>query len=303
MHNLKTNFDKFYELVKESLAEELNAAGNLQFYPRLPKMNDCSIIALSLLEESLGIDSENYLFGKLKSDYAAHFPHLIDRSNYNRRRRRLRFYIHRVATRLSNLLNEGEDVFLLDSIPLPLCKNIRYKRSRFRFPRPEQAPDKGYSAVGRSYYYGYKLHLAVSLKGVFCAMELTRASVHDLHYLKELTAAVSLRNALLIGDKAYASTALHQLLYQRYAIRVETPPKARPHQQAAWQAVFGRARKRIETIFSQFCDQLMLKRNYAKCLTGLCTRIISKVATLTALQFFNHQQAKPLNHLKYALAF
>lgn len=302
MHNLKTNFDKFNGLVKESLRDELNAAGNLQFYPRLPKMNDCSIIALALVGESLGLDSENYLFSQLKSDYAAAFPHLIDRSNYNRRRRRLRFFIHRVSTYLATLLSEGEDVFLLDSIPLPICKNIRYRRSHFGFTHLEQAPDKGYSAVNRSYYYGYKLHMAVSLKGVFCAMELTRASVHDLHYLKELTAGGHLCHALLIGDKAYMSKDLHQQLYQQYAIRVETPPKAKPQEQAAWQGFFGRARKRIETIFSQFCDQLMIKRNYAKCFEGLCTRLISKVAALTALQFINNQTAQPLNHLKQALA-
>jgi hypothetical protein len=32
-------------------------------------MSDCEIIALSILGETIGIDSENYLFGKLKSDH------------------------------------------------------------------------------------------------------------------------------------------------------------------------------------------------------------------------------------------
>ncbi len=61
MHNLKTNYDKIYRIVKSSLADELDNNDNLQFYPRLAKMDDCSIISFSICCESLGIDSENYL--------------------------------------------------------------------------------------------------------------------------------------------------------------------------------------------------------------------------------------------------
>ena len=46
MHNIKTNFDKFYQIVKSSLQDKLNEDDNLQFYPNKPKMNDCSIIDL-----------------------------------------------------------------------------------------------------------------------------------------------------------------------------------------------------------------------------------------------------------------
>jgi hypothetical protein len=60
--------------LKSSLSDKLNAGDNLQFYARLPKMNDCSIIALSICAESLRIDWENYLWSKLKKDYRAEFP-------------------------------------------------------------------------------------------------------------------------------------------------------------------------------------------------------------------------------------
>ena len=56
-------------------------------------MFDCEIITISVLGEALGIDSENYLFGKLKSDHLHDFPNLIDRSNFYRRRKRLGDYI------------------------------------------------------------------------------------------------------------------------------------------------------------------------------------------------------------------
>ena len=67
--------------------------------------------------------------------------------------------------------------------------------------------------------------------------------------------------------------------------------------------VFKKCRKRIETIFSQLCDQFMLKRNYAKSFVGLATRVISKIAGLTILQYINKLNNKPINNIKHALAF
>jgi hypothetical protein len=47
---------------------------------------------------------------------------------------------------------------------------------------------------------------------------------------------------------------------------------------------------------------MMLKRNYAKSLGGLITRLITKIAAVTVLQSFNYENTKPLDHLKHALA-
>lgn len=301
MHNLKTNFDKIYKIVKSSLSSKLDVNDNLQFYPRQPKMNDCSIIALSICAESLGIDSENYLWSKLNKDYAQDFPNLIDRSNFNKRRRRLQTGIHEVTKNLSAELSEGEDVFIIDSLPVPVCKLAREKRCKLGKGCFESAPDKGYSAVTKSYYYGYKLHLITSVKGVFHSMDLSKASVHDVHYLKQIHSS-EMKNATLIGDKGYINKTVQIDLFHQCNIRLKTPCRKNQHQQINWHPVFRKSRKRIETLFSQLCDQMMMRRNYAKSLNGLTTRLITKIAAATILQFINYQQQKPINHLKHALA-
>jgi len=301
MHNLETNFAKIYHIVKSSLSTKLNELDNLQFYPRTPKMNDCSIIALSVCAEALGIDSENYLWSKLKKDYAAAFPNLTHRSNFNKRRRRLQFYIHHVTEQIAALLNGGEDVFLVDSIPVPVCKIAREKRCKFGKIFFETAPDKGYSAVSKSYYYGYKLHLVTSVKGVFHSMDLTKASVHDVYYLTEIRHG-KMKNATLIGDKGYLSKQIQLDLFHHCNVHLQTPCRSNQKEQHTWHPVFRKNRKRIETLFSQLCDQMMLKRNYAKTLAGLKTRLISKIAAVTLLQYINYQNNKTINHLKHALA-
>lgn len=73
MHNIKTTFGKFYEIVKSCLQSILNEGDNLQFYPNKPKMNDCSIIALYICAESIGINAENYLWSKIKKDHKKRF--------------------------------------------------------------------------------------------------------------------------------------------------------------------------------------------------------------------------------------
>ena len=44
---------------------------------------------------------------------------------------------------------------------------------------------------------------------------------------------------------------------------------------------FVKARKRIETLFSQLTDQFMVIRNYVKITNGLFIRIIGKISALT----------------------
>ncbi len=74
--------------------------------------------------------------------------------------------------------------------------------------------------------------------------------------------------------------------------------------------VLRKSRKRIETLFSQLCDQFMtclparqVRRNYAKSFAGFRTRIVSKISALTILQYLNKFfNNRPLNHIKHALA-
>ena len=74
--------------------------------------------------------------------------------------------------------------------------------------------------------------------------------------------------------------------------------------QKDWQPTFppfAKARKRMETLFSQMIDQFMLCRNYAKQQVGLFARVISKVSALTVLQYINLINNKPIGRLKHAL--
>ena len=62
-------------------------------------------------------------------------------------------------------------------------------------------------------------------------------------------------------------------------------------------------RKRIENLFSQLCDQFMIRRNYAKTFQGFKTRILAEITTLTTIQYLNKFVFnRNINNLKINLA-
>jgi len=300
MHNLKTNFDKFFNITKSVFKDRLNKSDNFFIYPNKPKLSDCEIIALSVTGESIGIDSENYFWGKLKSDHKDDFPRLIERSNFNRRRKHLYPFIEQLNQFLADKLNEFEDVYIIDSLPVPVCQIARAKQSKIFKESFEMAPDIGYSALSKSYYYEYKLHLITSVRGIFQSMDLTRASIHDVHYLSDVKESGSCL-CTLIADKVYLSSTYKVDLFNSCQVNLQTPKRANQEKEP-YPAIFKRMRKRIY-LFTQLCYQFMLRRNYAKTILGLSVRILSKITAVTLLQFIISKNNKPINHLKYALAF
>lgn len=302
VHNLSTNFRLFLDITKTVFSTSVHPDGNLKFYPRKPKLSDLEVLALTLAAESMGIDSGTYLFGKLNKDYCLDFPHLIHRCNYNRRKKALGGYLRQLNQSLADEMNKGENVFIVDSVPVPVCRIVREKTAKICKENFETAPDKGYSAVNKAWYFGYKPHLVTSANGVFHSMELSKASVHDIHYLNDINCS-GLNNCTLIGDKGYLSKSYQTDLFHTAKIELETPMRNNQKDKQPSPPVFRRVRKRIETLFAQLCDQFMLKRNYAKSVAGLSVRILNKLTAVTCLQFINKQNNRPLNHLKYALAF
>lgn len=244
-------------------------------------MSDLELTSLCLTAEYLGIDSENDLFRKLPEPLAGK----IERSVYNRRRRRLACHIEGIRLKLASRFNEFEDFFIVDSMPLEVCKLSRSQRSRICREKRYARPDKGYCAAQGSTYYGYKLHAVCSISGVFHSIDLSPASVHDIHYLKDIKAKLS--DCTLIGDKGYLSAKVQLNLFESCNIKLSTPMRANQYNYKKQPFAFRKSRKRIETLFSQLCDQFMIRRNYAKSFEGFRTRVLSKITALTVVQYIN----------------
>jgi hypothetical protein len=301
MHNIKTNFDKILVVIKDILSAEINEKGNYLRRGTTPRFSDVEVIALSLTAECLSIDSENYLFSKLNKEYKAAFENMISRRQYNDRRKVLFEKTERVRNLMSERLNRQADVFAIDSMPIEICKLSREKRNKMGKGSIHHSPDKGYCASQKKYFYGYKLHSVCSAAGVVESLDLTKASVHDVHYLKDVKELFS--NCIITGDKGYIGRQ-HQInLFETAAISLEVPLRSNQKEQKPVIRILKKVRKRIETVFSQLCDQFMIQRNYAKSFTGFKSRVLAKVTGFTILQFLNKfLYNKPVSRVKHALA-
>ncbi len=71
-------------------------------------------------------------------------------------------------------------------MPLEVVKLLRNSWSNICKESFHTSPDKGYCASQKMHYYGYKLHAICSIDGVFKSFDISKASVHDIHYLKDI---------------------------------------------------------------------------------------------------------------------
>ncbi|MBC34544.1 MAG: IS982 family transposase [Bacteroidetes bacterium] len=291
------NFIQNYKIIHHHL-QSLDISFDAFKQIRKPKLSNIELIAMNLTSEYMGIDSECQLFRVING---SELSGLIDRSVYNRRKRRLFGLIEKVRQRLCSFFNEFENYYVVDSMPLEVCKIARASRSTICKDEEYCYPDKGFCASQKMYYYGYKLHGVCSISGVFQSIDISPASVHDIKYLKDLKTEIS--NCVLLGDMGYLSAKVQLNLFETVNINLQTPMRKNQKDYQEQPYIFRKSRKRIETLFSQLCDQFMIRRNYAKSFDGFRTRILSKISALTMIQYLNKFVFdRPINSLKLNLA-
>jgi hypothetical protein len=293
MTKIVKNYFRVLEVIK-TLNCELSSKSAIG---RKAKMSDLEVIALSLTAEFMSIDSENSLFKQIDQ---VEISNLIERSQFNKRRRKLFFFLEEIRTKLAREFLEFEDYFIVDSMPLEICKFSRHNRIKICKSDFETAPSKGFCASQNNWFYGYKLHGVCSVSGVFHSLDITKAEVHDVQFLKNIKQQMS--DCVLLGDRGYLSDSIQLDLFQSVNIKLETPMRANQKHYRPQPYIFRKSRKRIETLFSQLCDQFLIRRNYAKTFEGFKTRILAKITSLTLVQYLNKFIFdRPINNIKNQL--
>jgi hypothetical protein len=290
MSNIVKNYFRVLEVISSLNCKSENKTD----VGRKQKMSDLEVVALSLTAEFMSIDSENSLFKEIDKQQ---IPNLIERSQFNKRRRKLFLFSEDIRTKLASRFLEFEDYFIVDSMPLEICKFSRHRRIKICKREFETAPSKGFCASQDNWFYGYKLHGVCSINGIFHSLDITKAEVHDVHFLKNIKQQMS--DCVILGDRGYLSQSIQLDLFQTVNIKLETPKRANQKDYRPQPYIFRKSRKRIETLFSQLCDQFRIRKNYAKSFEGFKTRILAKITALTLVQFIHKFIIdRPINNIK-----
>ena len=295
-NTIMNNLEASYKLILNNL-REISKTENFYFKPIKPKLSDIELISLIILAEFKSIDSEHQLFRDIKG---FEIEPKIERSVYNRRKRKLFPFLKEIRMKMVDKFNESENYFIVDSMPLEVCKISRSSRSKICKDVDYAYPNKGFCASQNLHFYGYKLHAVCSISGIFQSFDISPASVHDIHYLQDIKLQMS--DCVLLGDKGYLSQTIQLDLFNEVNIELETPKRKNQKDYKPQFYQFKKYRKRIETLFSQLCDQFMIRRNYAKTFEGFKTRILAKITTLTTIQYLNKFVFdRNINNLKISL--
>lgn len=300
MHNLYTKFVKILEICKQFSNKFVNEAGNVPRRGPVPKFSDLEVVALSLAAESERIDSENWLFESKLKEYKGKIPNLISRRQFNDRRKSTAGLCEKIRKQIAMAIDGRENFFFVDSKPVEVCRVARGRRCRMgRTGEFLQAPDFGYCASQDMYYFGYKLHAVCGLSGVIHSYDLSKASVDDRKFMKGVKLVY--HDCNMYGDKGYIGADIQLDLFETARIRLECPYRVNQKNWKSTLIPFAKARKRIETLFSQLTGQFLIIRNYATMTNGLFARIIGKISALTVSQYVNYINNKPIGRIKYAL--
>ena len=291
MNNLIQN----YKIILKELTKNCNHITSSKKI-RLPKMSDLELVALNITAEYMSINSELQLF---RSIAGTSLDGKIERSVYNKRKRKLLPYIEKIRETLSKKFSDFTNVFIVDSTPIEICKISRANRSAICSTN-EIKPAFGYCAAQKSRYFGYKLHAVCDKNGIFHSFDFTPANVHDVNYLNDIKE--NFQNCLLIGDRGYISKELQVDLFNFSKINLSVPMRKNQHDFVEFSRTKSKMRKRIETNISQLCGQFNININFAKTFQSLATRIVSKITSFTMIQYLNFFVFKrSLNKLKINL--
>lgn len=300
MSNPVQRYKEIELLVNGIFESKSDKAGNHFHYPNCPKLSDNQVVTLAIWSYVEDIHSELNLYRRIKADMPEIYRTLPDRSNFNRRRRRLHHLIDEVQASIVDQLIGEEDTFVIDSIPLPVCRYARANRIKILKDDQLLEPSYGYKHIDKQHFFGFKMHLSISANGLINQYVLSEAALHDVKMARTLASGLQERSQIL-ADKGYISKSVQTSLFDTHQIKLITPSRAGMAANKEWTKTKARARKRIETTFSQLVEQFRVITNYAKKVEGYIARMTSRIAAFTCLQYFNAQNNQPLNHLKDAI--
>jgi hypothetical protein len=250
-----------------------------------PLLSDSEVITMVVVGEFLGFDTDKRIWGYFKEHHRALFPRLGHRTTFLRQAANLWWFIgelqHLLATRLGALWDETR---VIDGFPMVLA-NIN-RASRTRSFRGEAS--RGYCAAKKQHFYGFRGHLIIALSGVVTACTVTAANVDERHATWEvLDEAIE----LLLGDKGYLSRFFASLLKEERGVTLWTRVRKNmaPSETPWLDGLFGKVRRRIETVIGQLVDRFHLGRVRARDRWHLTERVNRKILSHTIGMHFLKQ--------------
>jgi len=207
-------------------------------------MNDAEIMTTALTASLFFRGNHESARALLKQH--GYIPHMVSKSRFSRRLHRIKTLFIILFDLLGNIwkMLNTDAVYVIDSLPVAVCDNIRIRRSRIY----SKEDFRGYQASKKRYFYGLKIHLMMTQDGQPVECLLTPGGFGDVDALKYY--AYELPNgAIIYADKAYNDYEIEDLLKE--VAHIELLPMRKKNSKRALSPsvtfVQSYRRKRVET--------------------------------------------------------
>lgn len=328
MLDLDTLIIMIYVLVEEWYREEIEPYKPKRGRPRL--FTDPEMLTIAILSEwRSGVmwQSERGCLRYFHHYYQEWFPHLIQRSTFNLRKRRLMGVFIRLQQYLTQILcvaNVNYEV--VDSLPIPAGTTGQYKREKHHWLCESQI---GHGSHG--WIWGDRLLMSVTERGIITGWLLGSANLND-RWLMELFLSTregcpqlvqpprptrhgrkadtpppigffgilqgvgQAKSSVYLADGNFNGQRWINHWDTNYQAQVIAPPRYNEaHSWSGnWQRWLASHRQIIETVFANLCEIFDIKRLNAHSRWGQYTRIALKTVNHNLAIYFNRLLDRPL---------
>ena len=274
-HHLQWNLKQLSKICHQLYSDYCPESFKHRHNISLSKVSDQSLLVLLILQAELGIKSQRHFYRICQL-----FPcgRLLERSRFNRRTKQL-IWLVQVIRQAMNTHISPDTIVIIDSFPLPLCQPVRNYRTRIF----NDLADIGYNASKRLWFYGFKVHMLVTLSGYILNYVVTPASVHDSRAVNDLLE--NCHQPHILADLGYLSRELRDSLEQK-GYHLWTPLRqnmagAKRHNHWNLMAM----RRTIETRFSELSALFDVEHTLARGLAGLQLRL-EQIILVYNLRYF-----------------
>ena len=223
------------------------------------RVTDQELIALAVAQAVTGLVSDRQFLGTIGRLLPGFFPDLPDRSQFNRRMRRLTPWITTVQLGVAELIATGS-VRLVDGTLLG-CANYPGCASKSELAGHGAY---GYCASKSQWYWGMRLLLITDRRGTPLGYDLRPANENEREGVFKLATAHP--HTVLFADAGHRGREYHDTL-KLIGVELIIPDKHKLGERPPSEVTKARIRLVIESVFSTLKRQMRMEDHLAKTLT------------------------------------
>ena len=267
MVSIKDHLTILYVFVDDYLKQHPEQAGWRESNHKQPRFTDAEVITIALMQGYFNTPQLKRTYELVAANDRQAFPQLCSYKQWLARLHALAPVIGQLLMSVPVSLCETDDLYLMDSQPIPVCQPIRH--GRVRLLREDGAY---FSKTKKGWFFGFKLHALITSQGhILCAL-LTPANWDDRDGARVL-AQFPESAGVCLADCGYSGAEFTAELLSADGLLVITRADLMDTDQ---RALHSSVRERVETTFSQLWTRFVT-RVYSRSWHGLWNTIKLKM--------------------------